>query len=146
MEEKILRAIYESLKKGEKVALGTITEENGSAPRKNGSIMAVWQDGRTTGSVGGGNVEQDVIAKAAVRRGAAYVGMIGSTAKTQYVMKNLMEEGIIKEELQKAYAPVGLDIASELPQEIAFGILSEILLVKNNGSLRHMRDVKNVWI
>jgi xanthine dehydrogenase accessory factor len=269
MDEKILKKVYESIEKGESVALVTIIEAYGSAPRKGGSMMAVWQDGRISGSVGGGKVEYEVINKSiqcikklkdsqfeytlnekgtlemqcggtvkgfikifsaspkllivggghigqnlyklgkilgfytviiddreefaneerfieadeifqgdigdilskyniddntyivivtkghkqdlnalrsSILRNAAYVGMIGSRSKNIHVMKNLLEEGIAKEELQKVYAPIGLNISSGTPEEIAFGILSEILLIKNKGSLNHMKDVKRVEI
>ncbi|MCT4606083.1 MAG: XdhC/CoxI family protein [Marinisporobacter sp.] len=79
-----------------------------------------------------------------VNRKAKYIGMIGSKKKTEYVMKNLIEEGIPKDELKKVYAPIGLNISSGDPNEIAFGIMSEILLIKNKGSLDHMKDVRKV--
>jgi len=268
MEEKILLEICESLKRAEAVAMAVITNDNGSTPRGNGSIMAIWKDGRTLGSIGGGKVEylvtekaieciemkqdfnfeyklndqgglgmkcggevkgyirvfcpkakiliagaghiseklnklakeldfytviiddrkeyankerfeeadeiivgdigkaveaynidnntyvvivtsgysQDKSAlKASALRDAAYVGMIGSTMKIKTVMKELMEEGLSEEKLKKVYAPMGIDVSSNLPEEIALGILSEMLLVKNKGSLNHRRDLKKVW-
>ncbi|MFD3158330.1 XdhC family protein [Haloimpatiens sp. FM7330] len=267
MDEKILKRIYESLNKGEKVALVTVTNSQGSTPRKRGAIMAVWEDGKILGSVGGGKIEYEVIAKAVecikksedsefdyklnesgnlgmqcggqakgfikifnprpkliiaggghigqqlfklakildfytvilddreefanseifegadevivgdiglklsnykleedtyvviVTRGhksdegaleavvgkkANYIGMIGSSKKILHIMNNLIEKGISKEALQKVYAPVGLNISSQMPAEIAFGIMSEILLIKNKGSLEHLRDIKKI--
>lgn len=267
MESKILKNIYDSLENGEKVALATITSIKGSTPRDNGSIMAVWEDGRISGSVGGGNLEYAVIENAIsclakemdeefdfdltdegdlhmqcggkttvyikifkprekililgaghvgaeiykaaklldfytvifddreefankenfpeadeiivgdigeklsqyhinkntyaiiVTRGhasdgealkaiaesdAAYIGMIGSKKKTEYIMQNLLNEGISRAALEKVYAPIGLNISSEMPNEIAFGIMSEILLVKNKGSLNHLREIKKI--
>ncbi|MDZ4957045.1 xanthine dehydrogenase, partial [Clostridium perfringens] len=78
-------------------------------------------------------------------REAAYIGMIGSVKKIKHIMNELIAEGIPEEKLRRVYAPTGLDIASSLPEEIALGILSEILLIKNNGILKHKRDVKRVW-
>ena len=63
MEEQILRAICESLAKGKKAALVTITDIKGSTPRKKGSLMAVWEDGTIEGSIGGGSIEHSVIEK-----------------------------------------------------------------------------------
>lgn len=268
MEEKILFDIYNSVENGESAALAMITQENGSAPRKQGSIMAVWQDGRIQGSVGGGSVEGAVIklavrciedredkqfeynlsdtgnlgmncggevkgfikvfyprprlliaggghiglklnelAKAldfstvvfddrdefankdrfvdadeiikgeigeqlknypvtgkdyivivtrghlqdkdalreAVKKKPAYIGMIGSTKKTKTIMEALIEEGIDEKLLRKVYTPIGLDIGNSLPAEIALGILGEILLVKNKGTLNHRKDLRKVW-
>jgi xanthine dehydrogenase accessory factor len=267
MEEKILKAIYESLVKGNKAALVTITDIKGSTPRKKGSLMAVWEDGTIEGSIGGGNIEYTVIAKAIecikeetgkefefelsdegdlhmqcggkavvyvkifkpraklliigaghigvelfklakildfytvifddreefaneerfasadeiivgdigervskypvdkntyiiiVTRGhkgdadalkvtaqsdASYIGMIGSKKKTEFVMNSLINEGIQKEALKKVYAPIGINISSEEPNEIALGIMSEILLIKNKGSLEHLKDIKRI--
>lgn len=83
--------------------------------------------------------------KSIVVRDTAYLGMIGSLRKIKYVMRELIAEGIPEERLRKVYAPIGLDIDSSLPEEIALGILSEILLIKNKGSLRHKNDLKRAW-
>ena len=45
-----------------------------------------------------------------------------------------------KEKLESVYAPVGINISSNSVDEIAFGIMAEILLVKNKGSLKHRRE------
>lgn len=42
--------------------------------------------------------------------------------------------------LKAVYAPIGLDLGGDSAAEIAFCILSEIMLVKNRGQLKHMRD------
>ena len=44
------------------------------------------------------------------------------------------------EKLESVYAPVGINISSNSVDEIAFGIMAEILLVKNNGSLTHRKN------
>jgi len=80
-----------------------------------------------------------------INKEAAYIGMIGSTRKVRHVMQELIKDGISEEKLRMVYAPIGLNIASQLPEEIALGILSEILLVKNNGSLNHKKNLKKVW-
>jgi len=77
---------------------------------------------------------------AAVQTNAAYIGMLGSTKKVKTVMDKLTAEGVEKSVLDKVYAPMGLDIATIKTEEIALSIISEIMLVKNSGSLRHMKD------
>jgi xanthine dehydrogenase accessory factor len=76
----------------------------------------------------------------AVGTKAAYIGMIGSRKKVNTVMDKLSAEGIGKAVLDKIYAPMGLDIATVKTEEIALSIISEIMLVKNGGNLRHMKD------
>ncbi len=60
-------AVYEAalaaLREGVPIALATIVEVTGSAPRRSAK-MAVYADGRTVGTVGGGDVEARVIADA----------------------------------------------------------------------------------
>ena len=48
--------------------------------------------------------------KAVVGRNIAYVGMIGSRKKVVESYRDLMDEGVDKEDLLKIYSPVGLDI------------------------------------
>jgi len=72
-----------------------------------------------------------------------YIGMIGSLKKKAGVLDTLREEGISQEMLERVYTPIGLDIASSAPAEIAVSILAEILLVKNDGSPAHKRG-KNI--
>lgn len=68
-----------------------------------------------------------------------YLGMIGSAKKVAALLEDMCREGVAREELGRVYAPIGLDIASDLPSEIAVAILAEILLVKNSGKPGHKR-------
>ena len=68
-----------------------------------------------------------------------YLGMIGSSKKTEEVFQQMKQNGFSDDQLQKVFAPIGLNIASSAPAEIAVSILSEILLVKNNGTPEHKR-------
>lgn len=70
---------------------------------------------------------------------AAYIGMIGSANKTSTIMSNLIAKGISQDKLKRVYAPTGLNLGGDTPCEIAISIMSEILLVKNNGKLTHMK-------
>lgn len=49
--------VIAAIKKGERVVLCTILASSGSSPRGAGTRMAVFEDGRTLGTVGGGKVE-----------------------------------------------------------------------------------------
>lgn len=62
--EQVLRAVGEWLAQGRKVCLATIVSREGSAPRDVGAKMAIRDDGLTAGSIGGGGLEQAVIARA----------------------------------------------------------------------------------
>ena len=263
MDEIILKEVYNQVKNGYKVALATITNTIGSTPGKMGATMAVFQDGNTMGSVGGGMIEHQVVNKceeclksgldynfeytlndtgnigmqcggtafgyikifkpkpkliiiggghiglslfkiaktldfytividdreefananrfenvdevysgdihniindidindntyiviatrnyegdlvslrSVINRNPKYIGMIGSMKKWVKVKETLISENIKEEKLKKVYAPIGINISSNSVEEIAFGIMAEILLVKNNGSLTHRKN------
>lgn len=263
MDEIILKEIYDQVKNGYKVALATITKTIGSTPGKMGSTIAVLEDGKTIGTVGGGMIEHKVIKKCieclengedynfeyilndhgnigmqcggtalgyikvfkpkpkliiiggghiglslfkiaknldfytviiddrkefankerfenadeiysgditnilkdinindntyvviatrgyegdlislrnTINRNPIYIGMIGSMKKWIKVKETLIGENIDKEKLNTVYAPVGINISSNNVDEIAFGIMAEILLIKNKGSLTHRKN------
>ena len=58
------RAILDATEAGERVALLTVVGVDGSAPRAAGARMLVWADGRTRGTIGGGNFEHRATAEA----------------------------------------------------------------------------------
>jgi xanthine dehydrogenase accessory factor len=64
---------------------------------------------------------------------ARYLGMIGSQKKVQTVFQNLLNKGFSEEKLKEVYAPIGLDIGAETPEEISVSILSQIIEVRNKG-------------
>jgi len=68
-----------------------------------------------------------------------YLGMIGSRAKVDTVLEQIRGEGVPQQALERVFTPIGLDIASGAPGEIAISILAEILLVKNGGAPAHKR-------
>lgn len=87
--------------------------------------------------------EKDIEAlRSIINSEVAYIGMIGSKKKWLNLKEELMSEGIGIDVLNRVYAPVGLNISSNSVEEIAFGIMAEILVVKNNGELSHRKDTK----
>jgi len=57
---------------------------------------------------------------------AWYVGALGSLRTTQARLERLAALGVSKEKLRRLHAPVGLDIGSKTPWEIAIAIMAEI--------------------
>jgi xanthine dehydrogenase accessory factor len=62
--EDVLEAALRAARSGEAAALVTIVATEGSTPRKAGAKMLVHGDGRLVGSVGGGRLEADLVARA----------------------------------------------------------------------------------
>jgi xanthine dehydrogenase accessory factor len=66
---------------------------------------------------------------------AKYIGMIGSRRRIKACFQRFRDEEKIAEEvLQRVYAPIGLDIATETPAEIALSILAEVIKVRRGGN------------
>ncbi len=72
-------------------------------------------------------------------RPAKYIGMIGSKRRIKACFERFKEEEQVSEELiSRVYAPIGLDIATETPEEIALGILGEIIKVRRGGKAQSL--------
>lgn len=67
-------------------------------------------------------------------RPAAYIGMIGSRRRVETVLRTLAAEGYDRERLASIYAPIGLDIRAETPEEIALSIIAELVAVRYGGT------------
>lgn len=70
------------------------------------------------------------VLRQALRKPHAYLGMIGSRRKNALLFEQLLSEGFTQEELDAVYAPIGLDIKSETPEEIGISIAAEIVKVR----------------
>jgi xanthine dehydrogenase accessory factor len=62
-----------------------------------------------------------------------FIGVLGSKAKVKTMMKDLRKEGYSQEVLETVYAPIGIRIKSETPEEIAVSIAAQVIEVKNKG-------------
>ena len=62
-----------------------------------------------------------------------YLGVLGSKSKIETLFEMLISEGFTKEELQKVHAPIGLQINSQTPEEIAISIAAQIIQIKNKS-------------
>jgi len=63
----IYREIVRLSEAGEDAAVATVVTASGSTPREEGAKMLVYADGRTLGTVGGGNIEKQVHTGGALR-------------------------------------------------------------------------------
>lgn len=67
---------------------------------------------------------------------AFYVGALGSKRNTEQRRKRLQTLGLGPKQLQRLHAPVGLDIGSRTPPEIALSIMAEITALRHEVRLR----------
>src|SRR5579864_3741005 len=66
----------------------------------------------------------------AVETPAKYIAMIGSKRKTISVIKELEKEGLPREAFERIFAPMGLEIGAESPEEIAISVVAEMIAVR----------------
>lgn len=77
-----------------------------------------------------------------LRSPLAYIGLLGPRERRERLLRNLREHGmeLLPEQVQKLYAPVGLDIGAEGPEQIALSIVSEMLAVRNRRMGTFLRE------
>ncbi|MSV34935.1 MAG: xanthine dehydrogenase [Bryobacterales bacterium] len=68
----------------------------------------------------------------AVETPAKYIAMIGSKRKTISVVKELEKEGLARQLFEKIYAPMGLEIGAETPEEIAISVVAEMIAIRRD--------------
>ena len=71
---------------------------------------------------------------------AKYIGLLGSRRKTKLLYEALEREGIDPGNFERVYAPVGIEIGSETPEEIAISIAAELVAVKKNLQVRPLKE------
>jgi len=64
MSEDIYQEIVQLRRQGRRAALATIVSRKGSTPRKDAAKMLIYEDGRHTGTIGGGCAEAEVCREA----------------------------------------------------------------------------------
>lgn len=80
-----------------------------------------------------GHISDEQCLYFAVGTKANYIGMIGSKKKVREVKQRLLQKGVPQQQLDRVYAPIGIEIGAETPQEIAVSIIAEIIKVKRNS-------------
>jgi xanthine dehydrogenase accessory factor len=71
---------------------------------------------------------------------AAYIGMIGSRRRVEAVFTYLRKQGVSDELIEKVYAPIGIDIGAETPDEIAVAIIAEIIKLRRGGGAHSLSE------
>lgn len=63
-----------------------------------------------------------------------YIGIMGSRTKAKLAQEALLAEGYSKQVLDRITTPIGLDIGSETPAEIAVSIAAQLIRVRSRRS------------
>jgi xanthine dehydrogenase accessory factor len=70
----------------------------------------------------------------ALATSAPYIGLVASRKRAEAVREYLMQQGFTDEQLQRFKSPAGLDIQARRGDEIALGIMAEIVQRRRNSA------------
>jgi xanthine dehydrogenase accessory factor len=59
-----------------------------------------------------------------------YLGMIGSKKKVKEILENMIKKGFKSELVKQVYSPIGFNIGSHTPEEIAVSVMAQIIAVR----------------
>lgn len=77
---------------------------------------------------------EDPVLVAGLVGGAGYVGAMGSRRTTAAKLERLAAAGLDQTVLDRLHAPIGVDIGSVTPQEIAVAVLAEIVAARHGAA------------
>lgn len=73
----------------------------------------------------------DIIIRRLLGKPFKYIGMLGSKEKIATLFKDLVNDGFAHADIEKVFAPIGLDIKSETAHEIAISVAAQLIQIKN---------------
>ena len=83
----------------------------------------------------------DLVLLEALKSPAFYIGALGSRSNTAKRKERLALFDLSSAEIERLHGPIGLDIGSRTPAEIAVAILAEIIAVRNGVALKQKKPV-----
>jgi xanthine dehydrogenase accessory factor len=67
-----------------------------------------------------------------------YVGVVGSRSRFESLL-DALDRSVTAADRDRLYAPAGLDIGGDSPQQVALSVVSELLAVHNDRTPQHLR-------
>lgn len=106
----------------EKTIVNDYTELESLVPSGENNYVVVMTVGYRT---------DDTAVRTLIQKDLKYLGLLGSKKKIRKMFDDYRNEGISEEVLRKIHSPIGIQIKSQTPEEIAVSIAAEIIKVKN---------------
>ncbi|MFZ4649713.1 MAG: XdhC family protein [Rubrivivax sp.] len=82
----------------------------------------------------------DMVLLEALKSPAFYVGALGSRGNTAKRKQRLLDFDLSAAEIDRLHGPIGLDLGSKTPAEIAVSIVAEIVAVRNGVPLAQKKE------
>ncbi len=77
-----------------------------------------------------GHIHDGTVLAQSLATKARYIGMMGSRRKRDEVFKAFLRDGFTENDLARVHCPIGIDIKAETQAEIAFSIVSQLILAR----------------
>ena len=84
-----------------------------------------------------GHQHDEVVVQQAIETPARYIGMLGSERKKMLMWKRIEGRGGHRARLDQVYAPIGINIGADTPEEIGISVAAELIKVR--------RGARKVW-
>jgi len=79
-----------------------------------------------------GHAEDYKVVKHLLRKPYYYFGVIGSPRKAIEIRNNLMDDGFTADEIARMTCPIGIDIGSHTPAEIAVSVAAQLITLQKD--------------
>ena len=80
-----------------------------------------------------GHKDDYAVLRGVIKKSCRYLGMIGSKVKRNEIYEKLKsKDSVTEDQLKKVHCPIGLEIGSETPEEIAVSIVAELIKIKRS--------------
>lgn len=70
----------------------------------------------------------------ALKTPAKYIGVVGSRRKVKFIWSQMTSEGFTESDMNRLTTPIGIDIGSETPAEIAVSIAAQLIQTRSKQS------------
>ena len=78
-----------------------------------------------------GHQDDYTVLKTVLSTNVEYCGLMGSRSKRKYIFGKLREDGFTDNDIARIHNPIGIDIGSDTPGEIAISIAAELIAVRS---------------
>ncbi|HTY08243.1 MAG TPA: XdhC/CoxI family protein [Candidatus Edwardsbacteria bacterium] len=78
-----------------------------------------------------GHESDELLLRDFVARQCNYLGLIASKRKVGLFFERMEKDGIKRDDLKKVFTPIGFDIGSDTPAEIAVSIVAQLIAVRS---------------
>lgn len=80
-----------------------------------------------------GHQHDEIVVEEAIKTPARYIGMLGSERKKLMLWKRIEARGGSRANLDRVFAPIGINIGADTPEEIAVSVVAELIAARRGS-------------